>query len=406
MKYLLLIALTLFIYGVQAQDSKPKKQKKPSLYKAENYLLTERYQKAKEEIDRYIASPDKKKKANVWFLKARIYLSIMLSDEEFIRNLSPRAGVEAADAYRKVLESQRNDKTPLALESKNAIEQIWGNYIKRGADSYEVKNYEEAYKEFNHAVLVKPTDSIALSYAAYMAQNIEKYDEAIGYLNTIIELNKQNQDTYNSLIIIYKTQNKDTTQFLKLLDQAIERYPEEISYVKEKILLLSSIGKEKKANNLLREVLIRFPDDLLLLINTAVYFDQQAVNQIKEADYDQADLYLDTAAVHYERALAVDNARFEVNYNLGVLQINRSKRYYNPLAMMDYKEYNIKGKSYEEKGSALITLALPYLEKAYDQAPEDYDVLLALNQVYTLLKRTKDAERINTLIEQHEKSTE
>ena len=387
--------------GIYAQEEK-KKEKRPSLYRAEGHLLGKRYQKAVDEIERYISNPPDKLRANAWLLRAKIYLDIQLSDKLHVRRVSPNAGVLAAESYKEVLALQKHDRTSLARDALRAIEQIWGNYIKRGTDSYDVSNYEDAYGYFQKASRVKEEDSLSLLYSGYLAQQLGDYDAARGHYNDLISMGKYDEGVYRALISIEQVSPQDSTTMLTLLDEALRLYPDNMEYMKQKMIVLSSRGMDSEARDILISALKKSPNDSWLLVNIAGVYDEKARELIRLEEYNEADLYLDSAELYYGRVLETDPTHFEANYNLAVVYVRRSRRYYDVVRKMSNREYAEKGKALEKKGEPLLHQALPYIQRAEKIDPEDVDVWIVLQEIYSLLNDQEKKDFYQTLIEVEE----
>ncbi len=69
---------------------------------------------------------------------------------------------------------------------------------------------------------------------------------------------------------------------------------------------------------------------------------------------------------------------------------------------MDIPEYQKSGNEVAAKGNEFIQQALPYMEKAYELAPDDIDAVSALQIFYTKLKMNDKAEEMSNRLDELE----
>lgn len=377
----------LFLPGVLfAQEDR-----KGSYFRADGYFVGKRYDKAREEIERVIADPKKADRADVWYLRGRIYQAILTDPAPEVQALSPDAHRIAKDSFSRVIAMQgrRNSRYTNAV---NSIQNVYSFLFNKGVDAYTTADYEGAYDYFNRALDIKPHDQTILSYVALAAQQCNMTDRVFEIYYKMVDLGTADEDTYSWLIYQEGTVRKDEEQMQQILRQARERFPENADFLKEEINMLVRQDAVDEAEKKLVEAIEKEPTNPLLYLNLAIIYDNKAVQSSE--DKAQSKVYLETAKTYYEKTLAIDPDHFVANYNLGVVYANFAKEYYDQVRKMDIQTYYKTGAKIQTHGDEIMIKGLPYLEKAYTINPDDQDVIVSLYQVYVQMGRKEDAEKM------------
>src|SRR6185295_7672670 len=110
----------------------------------------QQWDKAKEQIDKYLTNEKNAKKADGWYYKGVIYNEIAKSDK-FKAALNGADGrMQAFDALKKYLElDPKNIKG--TLEQNVRFFDIYNGYFDQAATAFQAKNYEVAFDNFNNA---------------------------------------------------------------------------------------------------------------------------------------------------------------------------------------------------------------------------------------------------------------
>lgn len=407
-KYLpLCLCWALLAVPVQAQKSK-EKAKKGSITRADIHFRTAKLDLAKEEIDLLAENPKMAKRINVWMLRGKIYRAILLSEDIQYRRLSEKAGVIAAQSFEKVMQLREDDKSSVDYaEAFNAREELWGHHIQQGIDYYNIKDYKKAHKEFSLTLEIKPEDSVSLSYTAFLSQLNKDYDQALSHYYKLIALERADLDVYKRVVNLERVYTQDSEKTLVAIQKAIQKFPNEIYFKKEELLVLIEQGKESEIRKKIQKVVTESSEDTEVLLYVASFYDGQAEGLLKEKQYEAATPYLDSAALYYAQALKAKPDHLAANFNIALAYINMSRQYYEEAQNMDLNTYEKEGEAVEEKGKAIISKALPYLEKAYALEPKDMDVLVSLRQVlYQMGMKEKVAEYDAYIKALEEKNTE
>ncbi|CAN5308383.1 hypothetical protein BH23BAC1_BH23BAC1_24260 [soil metagenome] len=339
---------------------------------------------AKDAIDQAVQHDKTKDKGKTWYTKGLIYESIALAEDEDQRALADNAIEEAAEAYNKAKELEK-ENSPNYVLSEQRLEGLWGEFLNRGATAYQDGDYEEAVENFTKATTLKPEDTTAYLYGGIAAQQANKYDEALDHYYKLVDLGYNDVDIYSSIIFLERTHNEDNDKALEALRSARERFPENKDLLKEEINLLIITEKVDEARSKLQEAVAQEPDNATLHYNLGFLYDQtgdaeQAINS-------------------YAKAVEIDPEYFEANFNIAVNYYNKAAELLKQANNMDLKEYQKEGKPLEEKAKEHFRKSLPYLEKSRDLNPEDPTVLNTLRTVYTQLGMGDEADEVAQKLE-------
>ena len=104
---------------------------------------------------------------------------------------------------------------------------------------------------------------------------------------------------------------------------------------------------------------------------------------------------LDGGLADYKKATEVDPEFYQGNYYTGALLLEMSTKMLNELNNLSDAEWEKQSPIVGAKADENYKEAAKYFEKASQIQPDNNDVLIILYQVYTRLKNTSEAEKIN-----------
>lgn len=336
---------------------------------------------AKENIDEAVNHEKTRDEAKTWYTKGLVYEGILFSDNPEFQNLSDNAFQETTEAYKKAKELAGKETDPYYTFSDQALERIWGTYLNQGAEAYQAQNYDEAIKQFEKAMELKPEDTTAFLYAGVAAQQSQQFDKAMEYYTKLTSLGYDEMDIYNSMIYIARAKQEDNERALEIVREAKEKHPENKDLMKEEINLLIITEQVDEAKEKLTEAIATEPDNANLYYNLAFLYDQ-----VDEEE---------NAIENYKKAVEKDPDYFEANFNLGVLYYNKAAEILKEANNMDLKTYQKEGAAIEAKAKEAFKEALPYFEKAYELEPGDVTVMQSLQTVYSQLKMNEKLTEIS-----------
>lgn len=82
------------------------------------------------------------------------------------------------------------------------------DYRRKGIDSLQDYQYQEAIASFNKALLANPSDTILYFYRGYSYLRLQQYDRAVADLEKATMLDQTNADAFSSLAAAYLEQKK------------------------------------------------------------------------------------------------------------------------------------------------------------------------------------------------------
>jgi tetratricopeptide (TPR) repeat protein len=263
--------------------------------------------------------------------------------------------------------------------------------VDAGAVAYQEENYDKAFEEFSNALKVQPGDSLALLYAGSVAQENGDIDNALKMYETMVEVGNAPETVYSTIIYYYKAEKDDMESAMKFNDMAIKKFPENKSFVQEKIVYLITSGKSAEAEQHLLSEIELHPDDPILYFELGYLYDEQ--------DND------DKALEAYSKAFEVDPTYYDAIFNYAIVHYNKAAdiiKAFNdkPLG----SNYNAAAYAKEEKltmdkAAVHFKAALPYLEKAYELKPDDTKLLEILGGVYNQLGMDDKYDEISKKLE-------
>ena len=104
----------------------------------------------------------------------------------------------------------------------------------------------------------------------------------------------------------------------------------------------------------------------------------------------------------YKKAINLNPAYFEPNYNVGALYVNKAATILdqaNKLPLDAEAEF----KKLKEEADNYLEYAVPYLEKASELQPEDINTLISLKQIYSRTNKTEKLKAVNEKINSQKK---
>ncbi|QQL51083.1 tetratricopeptide repeat protein [Mucilaginibacter ginkgonis] len=359
---------------------------------------------AKTSIDKAAANEKTSVMPQTWALKGAIYSSLAVQDS--VDATSAPLYSAAADAIKKAKELDTKGENKKLIDHANL--NLAQYNLSRGVKLYQSKDYANAYKSFDAYRTILPEDTNAIYYSGLAATLSENYPAAISNYNKLLTTNYSNKaGVYKDLPTIYLMQ-KDTANALKVLNDAIAKYPTNPDYRKREIEINLQSGKTKEVLDKINTAITNDPKNKSLYYYSGLVYSTMADNttkQIKTAtaankpalEKSKAD-DLAKAAEMYKKALELDPNYFEANLNMGYVTINPAIEMYNAankLPANKQKEYDAA----VAKAGAQFDLAKPYLLKAVELNPKSEDALRNLKTYYLGKKDNANATAIQKQID-------
>jgi tetratricopeptide (TPR) repeat protein len=350
------------------------------------YTNQQKFDKAKEEIDKAILHPKTATDAKTWYYRGLIYQSLI--GHPVYGKLAANAPQVSYESYSKAIEFDKKGGE-WATKATKAQKDLYASAFNAAVNAYTDKNYDLALTNYEMAMKINPQDTTAVIYAAYAATEKKDFKQAKQYYNQVLGMGHKTMNIYKPLIYIALEEDKDNNEAMRLLTDARAIYPNDKYLMEEELRLYLVTGRGAEAISKLDAAIKASANDPKAASNLyAIMGDLQNKNKNQEA-----------ALTAYTKAVELDPTNFGANFNLGVFQFNKGAELYTTVAKMDYSTYTKKGKAMEAQGKKSFEKALPYFEKAHQLDPKDKDTMKSMEKIYMQLGRPADAERMRKGLE-------
>ena len=407
-KTLIMAALVLISAGCFAQKANVKKAKNLALQE------TPDFSGARAAINEALTNEETKDLADTWYTAGLIgYQELSKENEKTYLGQArdeKRAGeavvesfdywMKAADlAGQKVLDKKGNevlaDKKTYALLQKKVLEYYKNQeLVKYGIYLNDQRDFATAYGVFQRHLSIPelslmqneklqkemPKDSIYDQYKYYtaiFAIQAEMHPEAIAVLEEMKDGNYEaitvNQFLYQEYVNV-----KDTANYVRVLQDAVVRFPQEPWFLQNLINHYIFSGQEQEAINYLEQAIAREP-------NVAQY-------HLIKGNLNENQKNYEAALADFDRALAIDPTMADAEAGKGRVYYNQAVKMNEDAALIaDAKEYK---KALEEM-NAMFRQSMPFFEKAHELAPDNRDYMITLRGLYYRFDMTDKYNAIN-----------
>ena len=407
-KTLIMAALVLISAGCFAQKANVKKAKNLALQE------TPDFSGARAAINEALTNEETKDLADTWYTAGLIgYQELSKENEKTYLGQArdeKRAGeavvesfdywMKAADlAGQKVLDKKGNevlaDKKTYALLQKKVLEYYKNQeLVKYGIYLNDQRDFATAYGVFQRHLSIPelslmqneklqkemPKDSIYDQYKYYtaiFAIQAEMHPEAIAVLEEMKDGNYEaitvNQFLYQEYVNV-----KDTANYVRVLQDAVVRFPQEPWFLQNLINHYIFSGQEQEAINYLEQAIAREP-------NVAQY-------HLIKGNLNENQKNYEAALADFDRALAIDPTMADAEAGKGRVFYNQAVKMNEDAALIaDAKEYK---KALEEM-NAMFRQSMPFFEKAHELAPDNRDYMITLRGLYYRFDMTEKYNAIN-----------
>ena len=407
-KTLIMAALVLISAGCFAQKANVKKAKNLALQE------TPDFSGARAAINEALTNEETKDLADTWYTAGLIgYQELSKENEKTYLGQArdeKRAGeavVESFDywmkasdlAGQKVLDKKGNevlaDKKTYALLQKKVLEYYKNQeLVKYGIYLNDQRDFATAYGVFQRHLSIPelslmqneklqkemPKDSIYDQYKYYtaiFAIQAEMHPEAIAVLEEMKDGNYEaitvNQFLYQEYVNV-----QDTANYVRVLQNAVVRFPQEPWFLQNLINHYIFSGQEQEAINYLDQAIAREP-------NVAQY-------HLIKGNLNENQKNYEAALADFDRALAIDPTMADAEAGKGRVYYNQAVKMNEDAALIaDAKEYK---KALEEM-NAMFRQSMPFFEKAHELAPDNRDYMITLRGLYYRFDMTDKYNAIN-----------
>lgn len=380
MKSVLTLLMGLFlIIGAQAQ--------KPSLAKAKTLLDQGKLGEAKAMIDAATTYEKTMNDGKTWYYRGLIYAALDTTSNPEFNSLVDNAMQESLTSFKKATElGDPNkeyfsyDRLGLPITMSQQIGGFASHYFNKAINAYEGMNFNESSIFFEKAWLIIPSDTTAISNAAYTAKEDENFERAIELFEKSLALGAKHKDLYYSYIGLLLDKQRPL-EALDVVRKAQIIYPEENNLMRQEISILMMTEQIEEAKIELSEAVLREPNDARLRFVLALIYDETGDDE--------------TALKEYEKAIALEVDHYESNYNKAVILFERANKLYKEKGLLGYSAADQKkAKEMEPAIRQGFLAALPAWEKVYQIKSNERPTLQTLLFIYAYLGEEKKADKI------------
>jgi len=351
-------------------------------------IESKKYKEAKEAIELAIWNDRTSRWPRTFFAKGLLCQTAF--EEGFEKNdtekteLYPDQLYLAYAAYERALKLDKRERLHSAVASR--YYKLSNDFQKLGKRHFERREYAEAMKAFEHALLVGQSPLLSVkadtgliyntAIAAYESKNWEK---AIGYLTGL------NSDSYSPevALLLYHSHmgNGDSAAAVEILVDGVDRYGGNEDIVLRLVELYVRQGQQPSAIALLDTAASRQPGNHVFPWTTGQIY--QRMERYQEA------------IESYTRAIALEPSQVDLYYNLGIC-------YYNMGVEINESARKIRNQSmYREARSEArekFTESVKWLEKAYELDPGEQKTISRLYQLYYQLQMDEKRKTMEMLM--------
>ena len=382
-KLTVLFAAFLMAHGVFASNV--------DVQSAYNCMKKGQYDKAKGYIDRAVNDADTRESAKAWNYRGQIYSQIEVSKDPKIKACAQNAIDTALYSYTRAMSLDK--KAEFVEDIMHGLFSCSGEIYSKGVEKYNTKEYEQAYSKFEKVnqvgLLLGRKDSLFLSsnfFAGISAESVKKPEYSTKakecYLR-LLDMKYKNPKMYVNLADIYKAE-KDTSKALQLIQNIRKVLPDDLDLIIAESNIYLQQHKSVEAQNILKLAISKDPNNAVLHLAVGQKYEEN-----KEIDNAEKEYLAAVALIKNQN----DPNYVLANYNLGALYFNK---------FLDYKKQIDELTEGDKRYDEFMKLKEDNLKKAQEifegvekVAPNDFDTLKSLRQIYSLKSNKAGYERVN-----------
>jgi len=341
------------------------------------------------------------------------------SGDEMMDNLNT-----ALESLDKVLELENDNEDALNYQTK-----LRQTMVQTAIDGQNEGDFDTAQKLLYKTYQMNKNDTVMLYYAASAAVNGKIYDKALNYYGKLLDLgfdgsttqyvatNKESGEVEifesknmrdiavktdefadpsiqktprltgeiaKNVSLIYIQQDKPD-EALVAIQKAKEESPDDISIMQAEADLYYRIGKVDKYNEVMKQVVLKDPENPSLYYNLGV-----ASEQLGDKD---------SAKDYYKKAIELDPEMVNAYINLAALTLSGERSIVEEMNKLgNSRADNKKYQELNEKKKQYYKDALPYLEKANELDPDNLDAMQTRLNIYYQLEKNEEAKKLQEQI--------
>lgn len=335
------------------------------------------------------ANPKSEKSINwpdSWEARGEILEAIYKSKDENYRKLVENPLEEAYKSFMRAIELDPKGGSP-ALKIK-LLSSFIPTLSNAAIEAYTAQKFElssdyfEKILDLEAAPLFKADNSIdtAIMYnTGLAAMNAKQYDKAIKYFTLTAQYGYNPGSSYSQIVNAYQ-QKGDTIALVRIMKEAIEKYPDDQNILVQLFNFYFTTGKTEEAISYLDKAILKEPDNPSFHLSKGFAFDKLGRQ--------------DDALQEYELAIKLKADYADAYYNIGVIYFNRGVKQFDVANAVPTNE-QAKFEVEKKKSDVEFAKAVPYLEKAVEFNPSDMYIKDQLKNLYYRLKMMDKFEKLS-----------
>lgn len=432
MKRIIFLMLMLPVVAAFAQ-----KQPKPNLNKALTFMQEGKLKEAKDMIDAATTYEKTMNDGKTWYYRGLIYATMDTTANEAFNSLDPEPLKVALESFTKADQLSKsnseyfvNGANGFPVTKPQQMEMLANYYLQKGIGQFQDDNdYEATLATLDKTLQVAenglktyPNDTLTYYVMGIAAQQADKPDESIDFMNKYLEKGGKSNDAY---IVMYQVYNngpkEDKKKALEVIQRGRAHLPNDPDFPKLEIGLLIDMGKVKLAKSGLEEAITKEPDNKILHFYLGYTNVSMSETERKKADsirsasgktmnatateafngYQAASAkLLEEAKKNFEAATKIDPEYYDAHFHLAntyLVDVDKTS-----------KEFSAMGNTpADSKNRSLLVQrrvresekALPFLEKVEKMKAPDTDteieVLQKLSLLYYYVADDKNTARVD-----------
>jgi Tfp pilus assembly protein PilF len=303
--------------------------------------------KAKEAIDKALQNEKDALKSKTWFTKGEVYSAIAGSPLKMFYDLDKQASKTAFEAYKKAMELEPQKKG-YYKDAEAAIKgKLFNSAINQGVNLYKEKDFNNSLGALDIAMESSPSDTTAIYYASGIAWEAKIYDKFINYAEAMSKMKFSpitQKQTNMQLAYLYSGEKKDYAKAATILEKCIKDFPKDLQLWQMLGEVYEYQGDQDKSIEFYKRAAVQFPN---------------------EAGYSKV-----IGFAYYNKAVAVNK------------EVTKKKEAEGLTGSLKDPKKQQKAKEYNDMVDAELRKALPYLEKADQLKPNDFETMDILRVIY------------------------
>ena len=371
---------------------------------------------AKGEIDLAMTIEKNNIKARSWYVQGNVYSAIA---KQFL-DIDPNAIEKAAESFKSIGDKIKTNDISLIQNANVGLQNLSSHFVNQAILALQgtgEPNYEIAYEEFVNSLKIYPKDTLGLLYGGYVAEQLNKYDVALGFYSQLIEMNiltKKNTNTIyqNSINILFNhcdlfDECDSFVKSMKLITEGKNIFPENNYYPSIEINIAMRLNKVDDARKKIDNQLKADPTNASLHFNRAVLYYNLGLALGENLEFsdkeklDTLDIVYKISIEAYQKSLEFDeNNEKAIIYMIDAYKAY-AKPYYDQERNLDFialkgkyqSESNRLKKEGNDRLSGAVVYAKAYINLKGDEISDD-----DIGSIYPVFSIIEDYESLISIL--------